>query len=130
MIFFWGAPVPFDATGTDTLVRDSLPVNKRCFDGGKTRFVIPQSERFWKANTEYVKTSKEIFPGARLVATNSPFLGYFSGYPNKSFVEGQFDNHSNGCEHIKFTNLPLSLKTEKGEVVIVSCSQPVVWSEL
>lgn len=122
---FWGAPVPFDATGNDTLVKDSLPVYMRYFDGGKTKFVIPQSGRFWEANVEYVKASKEIFPGARLVATNSPFLGYFSGYPNKSFVEGQFDNQNNGCEHIKFTNLPelsLSMKTDKGEVVIVGCS--------
>jgi len=121
---FWGAPVPFDATGQDTLVSDSLPVHMRYFDGGNTKFIISQSGRFWNANVEYVKISKEIFPGARLVATNSPYLGYFSGYPS-NYVSGQFEQHNDGCDHIKFTNLPelsFSLKTEKGEVVIVGCS--------
>lgn len=120
---FWGAPVPFDATGQDTTARRDLPPHLRYFDGGPTKFTIAQSGRFWKANVEYVKMSKEIFPGFTLVATNSPFMGYFSGYPNKSFVEGQFeaDDHS----HYKYTNLPelsLSVKTEKGQVVIVGCS--------
>lgn len=120
---FWGAPVPFDATGQDTTARDSLPEYMQYFDGGKTKFRINQSGRFWNANIEFVKESREILPGMRLVATNSPYMGYFSGYPNKSFVEGQFeeDEHS----HYKYINLPelsLSLKTEKGEVVIVGCS--------
>ncbi|MBK9336430.1 MAG: hypothetical protein IPM98_07500 [Lewinellaceae bacterium] len=50
-------------------------------------------------------------------------MGYFSGYPNKSFVEGQFDDGDHS--HYKYTNLPelsLALKTEKGQVVIVGCS--------
>lgn len=120
---FWGAPVPFDATGQDTTARDSLPKYMQYFDGRKTKFKINQSGRFWNANLEFVKESKEILPGMRLIATNSPFMGYFSGYPNKSFVEGQFeeDEHS----HYKYTNLPelsLSLKTDKGAVVIVGCS--------
>ncbi len=120
---FWGAPVPFDATGQDTTARDSLPEYMRYFDGGKTKFRINQSGRFWNANIEFIKESKEILPGMRLVATNSPYMGYFSGYPNKSFVEGQFqeDEHS----HYKYTNLPelsLSLKTDNGEIVIVGCS--------
>lgn len=120
---FWGAPVPFDATGQDTLVRDSLPLYMRYFDGAKTKFRINQSGRFWNANIEFLKDSKEILPGLRLVASSSPFMGYFSGYPNKSFVEGQFeeDEHS----QYKYTQLPelsLSLQTEKGEVVIVGCS--------
>ena len=120
---FWGAPVPFDATGQDTTARDSLPSYMRYFNGGKTKFKINQSGRFWNANIEFIKESREILPGMRLVATNSPYMGYFSGYPNKSFVEGQFeeDEHS----HYKYTNLPelsLSLKTERGEVLIVGCS--------
>lgn len=120
---FWGAPVPFDATGQDTTARDSLPEHMRYFDGGKTKFKINQSGRFWNADVEFLKESKEILPGVRLVATNSPYMGYFSGYPNKSFVEDQFegDDHS----HYKYTNLPelsLSLQTERGEVLIVGCS--------
>ncbi|AEE51669.1 MBL fold metallo-hydrolase [Haliscomenobacter hydrossis] len=120
---FWGAPVPFDATGQDTTARDALPVHMRYFGGGKTKFQIMQSGRFWHANIEFVKTSVEIAPGMRLVATNSPFMGYFSGYPNKSFVEGQFQNVDNS--HYRYTNLPelsLSLQTDQGEVVIVGCS--------
>ncbi len=120
---FWGAPVPFDATGQEMAVQDSLPQYMRYFKGGPTKFKINQSGRFWKADVEFVKESKEIMPGLRLVATNSPYMGYFSGYPNKSFVEGQFqkDEHS----HYKYTNLPelsLSMRTEKGEVLIVGCS--------
>lgn len=120
---FWGAPVPFDATGTDTTVVRDLPEYLRYFDGGPTRFTIHQSGRFWGANIEFVKTSKEIFPGFTLVATNSPYMGYFSGYPNKSFVEGQFEEQDHS--HYKYTNLPeisLSLKSGKGQVVIVGCS--------
>jgi 7,8-dihydropterin-6-yl-methyl-4-(beta-D-ribofuranosyl)aminobenzene 5'-phosphate synthase len=120
---FWGAPVPFDATGQEDLVKDSLPTYMRYFDGGNTKFRINQSGRFWNANIEFVKESKPIMTGMNLIATNSPFMGYFSGYPNKSFVEGQFekDDHS----QYKYTNLPelsLSLQTEKGEVVVVGCS--------
>ncbi|MBK8923687.1 MAG: MBL fold metallo-hydrolase [Saprospirales bacterium] len=120
---FWGAPVPFDATGPDSTAAADLPRHMRYFDGGPTRFMIPQSGRFWGANVEYVKSVKEIFPGMRLIATNSPYMGYFSGYPNKSFVEGQFED----AEHsqYKYTNLPeisLTLQTEKGQVLIVGCS--------
>lgn len=120
---FWGAPVPFDATGPDTAAAQGLPREMQYFDGGPTKFMINQSGRFWGANVEYVKTAREIFPGMTLIATNSPYLGYFSGYPNKSFVEGQFqeDDHS----HYKYTNLPelsLALRTDEGQVLIVGCS--------
>lgn len=120
---FWGAPVPFDATGPDSSAAAALPPEQRYFDGGPTRFSINQSGRFWGADVEYVKTSKEILPGFTLVATSSPYMGYFSGYPNKSFVEGQFeqDDHS----HYKYTNLPelsLALKTAKGQVLVTGCS--------
>lgn len=120
---FWGAPVPYDATGQDTTTKNLLPVHMRYFGGGKTKFQIMQSGRFWNANVEFVKTSMEIEPGIRLIATNSPFMGYFSGYPNKSFVEGQFQNADNS--NYKYTNLPelsLSLSTDQGEVLIVGCS--------
>ena len=120
---FWGAPVPFDATGPDSSAAAALPTAERYFDGGSTRFTIQQSGRFWGANIEYVKTTREILPGFTLVATSSPYMGYFSGYPNKSFVEGQFeeDEHS----HYKYTNLPelsLALNTGKGQVLITGCS--------
>jgi 7,8-dihydropterin-6-yl-methyl-4-(beta-D-ribofuranosyl)aminobenzene 5'-phosphate synthase len=120
---FWGAPVPYDATGQDTTTKNLLPAHMRYFGGGKTKFQIMQSGRFWNANVEFVKSSLEIGAGIRLVATNSPFMGYFSGYPNKSFVEGQFQSADNS--NYKYTNLPelsLSLSTDQGEVLIVGCS--------
>lgn len=120
---FWGAPVPFDATGPDSTAGRDLPEQFRYFDGGPSKFLIQQSGRFWGAQVEYVKTSRELWPGFTLVATSSPYMGYFSGYPNKSFVAGQFEEE--GHEHYKYSNLPelsLSLRTEKGEVVIVGCS--------
>ncbi|MEI2694041.1 MAG: MBL fold metallo-hydrolase [Saprospiraceae bacterium] len=119
---FWGAPVPFDATGQEPTVKDSLPMHMQYFDGGSTKFFIKQSGRFWKANIEFVKTSKEILPGLNLIATSSAYMGYFSCYPNKSFVEGQFDHPKDECKQTGLPELSLSMHTPKGDVLIVGCS--------
>ncbi len=119
---FWGAPVPFDATGQEPAVKDSLPVYMRYFDGEQTKFSINQSGRFWKANIEFVKSSKEIVPGLTLIATNSEYMGYFSCYPNKSFVEGQFEQKDHDCKNTNLPELSLSINTANGEVLIVGCS--------
>ena len=119
---FWGAPVPFDATGQEPTIKDSLPEYMQYFDGEKTKFTIEQSGRFWNADIEFVKTSREILPGLNLIATNSQFMGYFSCYPGKSFVEGQFDDHGDACKNTNLPELSLAMKTEKGEVLIVGCS--------
>lgn len=114
--------MPFDATGQDAAIGDSLPAHMRYFDGGPTRFLIAQSGRFWHANVEYVKTSGELAPGIRLIATNSPYMGYFSCYPNKSFVEGQFDEAHTDCKNSGLPELSLSLQTPAGQALIVGCS--------
>lgn len=119
---FWGAPVPFDATGQEPAVEDSLPQHMRYFDGGGTKFTINQSGRFWHTDIEYVRTSKEIMPGLTLIATSSPYMGYFSCYPNKSFVEGQFEHAGDACKNTGLPELSLSVKTGKGQVLIVGCS--------
>lgn len=119
---FWGAPVPYDATGQEPTAKDSLPTYQQYFDGGETKFTINQSGRFWNANIEFVKTSKEILPGLKLIATNSSYMGYFSCYPNKSFVDGQFTQHMDDCKQTGLPELSLSMKTDKGEVLIVGCS--------
>ncbi len=119
---FWGAPVPFDATGQEPAVKDSLPVYMQYFDGGNTKFTINQSGRFWNANIEFVKTSKEILPGVTIIATSSPYMGYFSCYPGKSFVEGQFEEKDQECKNTNLPELSLSIKTDKGQVLIVGCS--------
>jgi 7,8-dihydropterin-6-yl-methyl-4-(beta-D-ribofuranosyl)aminobenzene 5'-phosphate synthase len=119
---FWGAPVPYDATGQEPQVKDSLPTYMQYFDGGNTKFSINQSGRFWNANIEFVKTSKEILPGLNLIATSSQFMGYFSCYPGKSFVEGQFEQKSDACKNTNLPELSLSMKTDKGQILIVGCS--------
>ncbi len=119
---FWGAPVPFDATGQESAVKDSLPKHMQYFDGGNTKFSINQSGRFWNANIDFIKTSKEILPGLTIVTTNSQYMGYFSCYPGKTFVEGQFDQKQDACKNTNLPELSLSLKTDKGQILIVGCS--------
>lgn len=119
---FWGAPVPFDATGEEPNIKDSLPAYMQYFDGGNTKFSINQSGRFWNANIEFVKTSKEILPGLNIIATNSQYMGYFSCYPGKSFVEGQFDHKQDVCKNTNLPELSLSMKTVNGQILITGCS--------
>jgi 7,8-dihydropterin-6-yl-methyl-4-(beta-D-ribofuranosyl)aminobenzene 5'-phosphate synthase len=119
---FWGAPVPFDATGQEPSVTDSLPIYMKYFDGGNPKFSINQSGRFWKANIEFVKASKEILPGLNIIATSSQYMGYFSCYPGKSFVEGEFEQEQESCKNTNLPELSLSLKTARGQVLIVGCS--------
>jgi 7,8-dihydropterin-6-yl-methyl-4-(beta-D-ribofuranosyl)aminobenzene 5'-phosphate synthase len=119
---FWGAPVPFDATGQEHAVTDSLPTHMRYFDGGNTKFSIHQSGRFWNANIEFVKTSVEILPGLNIITTSSQFMGYFSCYPGKSFVAGQFEQKQEACKNTNLPELSLSMKTDNGQILIVGCS--------
>jgi 7,8-dihydropterin-6-yl-methyl-4-(beta-D-ribofuranosyl)aminobenzene 5'-phosphate synthase len=126
---FWGAPIPFDATGTEPAAKDSLPMEMRYFDGGPTKFQIKQSGRFWKANIEFVKENREIVPGIRLIATASPYMGYFSKYPAMNFVEGHFEDGHTGDNSLKLNNLPelsLALDTPDGEVLIAGCSHSTI----
>lgn len=119
---FWGAPVPFDATGQEISCKDSLPSYQQYFDGGPTKFTIHQSGRFWNSNIEFVKSSREIMPGLHLIATSSSYMGYFSCYPNKSFVEGQFNQAKDECKQSGLPELSCSMKTENGQILIVGCS--------
>lgn len=119
---FWGAQTIFNATGQDSLVKDSIPPSLRYFDGKSDIFKIEQSGgRFLHANIEFVKDFKEILPGVRIVPTKAKYMGYFSKYP-KSFTPGNFNE---AIEDVKLNNLPelsLSLSTKKGEVLFVGCS--------
>ncbi|MEJ2196490.1 MAG: MBL fold metallo-hydrolase [Ignavibacteriaceae bacterium] len=119
---FWGAPIPFNATGQEAQIKDSLPTYMQYFDGNNTKFIINQSGRFWNANIEFVKSSKEILPGLKLIATSSEYMGYFSCYPGNSIVQGQFEQKDQECRKINLPELSLSMNTEKGEVLIVGCS--------
>lgn len=111
-----GVPTMPDMTGTEPLVKDSLPKYQQYFDGGPTRFAVNQSGRFWNANTEYIRKSQEILPGVHLVTTASKYLGYFSCYPGSNAA------NDDGCIQSGLPELSLSLRTSNGEVVIVGCS--------
>lgn len=119
---FWGAPSVFNATGQDSLVKNSLPPELRYFDGKSDIFKVEQSGgRFLHANIEFVKDFKEVLPGVKLVPSSAKYMGYFSKYP-KRFTKG---NVNEAKEDLRLTNLPelsLSLTNEKGEVLFVGCS--------
>jgi 7,8-dihydropterin-6-yl-methyl-4-(beta-D-ribofuranosyl)aminobenzene 5'-phosphate synthase len=72
----------------------------------------PSTGRYWKANVSWVEKSEEVMPGVTLVATTSPNLGYFDRYPP----------HEKEPELEGLPEVSLSLRTPKGEVVIVGCS--------
>ncbi len=126
---FWGAPVPFDATGMDPAAKDALPPEMQYFEGGPTKFVIRQSGRFWGSNIEFIKKDTVIFPGISLIATGAPYMGYFTKYPNVNLVNEQLADAPADQSTAKFSELPelsLSLQTRAGEVVVVGCSHSTV----
>ncbi|MDH3890511.1 MAG: MBL fold metallo-hydrolase [candidate division Zixibacteria bacterium] len=121
---FWGAPLPFDVTGQEHEQCEHLPREQKYFGGGDTKFTFNQSGRFWGANIEYVKGSKEVQHGVNLISTRSPFMGYFTSYPNVALTGEQVDDES--LKKIGLPELSLSLRTDDGEVVIVGCSHSLV----
>lgn len=120
---FWGAPMKFDATGQDPEAAKALPVEQRYFRGRKTKFEFDSSGRFWKANVVFVKDHIEIEPGIRIVVTRSPFLGYFSRYPNTGIAGEQ---NASPIKTMQLPELTLSLATSKGQALIVGCSHSLV----
>lgn len=121
---YWGAPFDYDAAGPDPKAAEALPEEQRYFSGGPSRFRWSSSGRFWKANVEFVAEHAEIAPGIHLIATRSPYVGYFSRYPAVG-GHGQFK----GPGETKFIELPelsLSLGTTEGEVLLVGCSHSLV----
>ena len=85
-----------------TKVKDSLPEYEQYFNGGATKFTINQSGRFWKANIEFIKASKEIMLDSILFQPVQIIWDIFRA-SNKSFVEGQFNQQKDEC---KQTGLP------------------------
>ena len=120
---FWGAPLPFDATGQEPEAAADLPEEQRYFGGAETKFTFRQSGRFWKADVEYVDASREIIPGVHLITTSSPFMGYFSSYPNMDIAGGA---SSEEIKKLELPELSLSLETSDGEVLLVGCSHSLV----
>ena len=118
---------PMSVTGGEAAVKDSLPLNTQYFDGKKTVFTIDHSGRFWNANIQIIEKNTEILPGIKLIATASPFIGYFFDYPNNDFLsENQSTTKNTNSKRIKLNELSLSLKSNQGEVIITGCSHSTV----
>lgn len=120
---FFGAPFPFDATGMDPTAAAGLPLDQQYFRGGETKFTFDQSGRFWGSDVEYVAESREIAPGIHLVATRSPYMGYFTRYPGSSV---EMDDTDSEVKTMGLPELSLSLKSNQGEILIVGCSHSLV----
>ncbi|MHC5021733.1 MAG: MBL fold metallo-hydrolase, partial [Planctomycetota bacterium] len=84
---YWGAPLKFDVSGREPEVAEQLPADQRYFGGAKTQFTFQRSGRFRNADVVFVKEHTEIAPGVTLIATKSPYLGYFSRYPTLNTAE-------------------------------------------
>ena len=120
---FWGANIPFDLSGADSTIVDSLESRMQYFGGDFKDYHFNQSGRFWNANLEFIKASKEIEPGIRLITTTSPNMGYFNKYPSLDACENcqTHDARFNGLKEIS-----LSLETPDGEILFVGCSHSTV----
>jgi 7,8-dihydropterin-6-yl-methyl-4-(beta-D-ribofuranosyl)aminobenzene 5'-phosphate synthase len=126
---FWGANIPFDISGQESSAVDSLEERMKYFHGDYNAFRFNQSGRFWKANIEFVKKNTEIEPGVKLITTSSPYMGYFSKYPNLGIDDSGIefnDNKSDNATFIPLQEISLSLETGEGEVIVVGCSHSTV----
>lgn len=116
-----GAPSTFDLAGRNPEIAKSLPPEMQYFGGKKSGSIsLNPTGRFWKANVEWVDQSKEIAPGMTLIATTAELMGHYTKYPGTIN-----DPSANPSYEEKLEPLPeisLSLKTAKGEVLIVGCS--------
>src|SRR5262249_37472529 len=68
--------------------------------------------RFWKADVTYVDTPREVLPGVTLIPTVSPYLGRYDRYPP----------HEKDPDMDGLPEVSMSLRSPKGEVIIVGCS--------
>jgi 7,8-dihydropterin-6-yl-methyl-4-(beta-D-ribofuranosyl)aminobenzene 5'-phosphate synthase len=122
--FFGGAaPLPFNIQGTDPDAAEAVPEEMRYFGGGVEQVTIQPSGRFWKANVDYVDSTVVVAPGVTLVATNSPFIGTFSRYPNLGFTG---EPSSSKVSYRGLPELSMMLETDRGAVLLVGCSHSTV----
>jgi len=119
---FWGANINFNIKGRDSTIVNSLEKKMQYFDGDFELYKFNQTGRFWGANVEFIKNNTELAPGINLIATSSPYVGYFNKYSN---IDKNKDISGNvNLKGLK--ELSLSLKTDDGEVLIVGCSHSTV----
>jgi len=120
---FWGANIPFDVSGTDSMIIDSLDKRMQYFGGDFKDYHFNQTGRFWNANIEFIKENTEIEPGIKLITTSSPNMGYFNKYPSLDACEN-CESHSAKFNGLK--ELSLSLTSDDGEILFVGCSHSTV----
>lgn len=125
---YWGANFPFDLSGVDPGIADSLPKEMQYFDGDFKKYRFNQSGRFWKANVYYIKESQEIEPGINLITSSSSNMGNFVKHPLSTCDDSDVDCDENWekAKIIKLPELSLALETSKGDVIIVGCSHSMV----
>ncbi len=120
---FWGANSPFDISGKDSTVTDSLDKKMQYFGGDYKDYQFNQTGRFWNANIEFIKENTEIEPGIKLITTSSPFMGYFNKYPSLDACE---NCESHNAKFNRLKEISLSLTSDKGEILFVGCSHSTV----
>lgn len=120
---FWGANIPFDISGKDPTVGDSLDKRMQYFGGDYKDYQFNQTGRFWNANIEFIKENTEIEPGIKLITTSSPYMGYFNKYPSLDACEN-CESHNAKFNGLK--EISLSLTSDKGEILFVGCSHSTV----
>lgn len=108
------SPSVFRFGGPDPNAASALPPEQRYYGTGATEVNLLPSGRFYRArNVEYLRENLDVAPGIKIIATKSPYLGGFNGYP------------PNSPEKPALSGLPelsLSLDTSRGEVLVVGCS--------
>lgn len=122
--FYWGHNIRFNAAGPEPEAAEELPEAQRYFGGRQAEFTFNQSGRFWKADVRYVAEHEEIAPGLTLIATKSPFVGYFSRYPSLGGIET--DETGSDIRTIGLPELSLNIETPNGDVLLVGCSHSLV----
>jgi 7,8-dihydropterin-6-yl-methyl-4-(beta-D-ribofuranosyl)aminobenzene 5'-phosphate synthase len=120
---FWGANMPFDISGTDTTVTDSLEKRMQYFGGNYKDFHFNQTGRFWNANIEFIEGYTEVEPGIKLITTTSSNMGYFNTYPSLDACESC---ESHGATFNGLKEISLSLQSDDGEILFVGCSHSTV----
>jgi len=120
---FWGANIPFNLSGMDSTIIDSLDKRMQYFGGDFKEYNFNQTGRFWNANIEFVNENTEIEPGIKLILTSSPNVGYFNKYPSLDACEN-CESHNAKFNGLK--EISLSLESDEGEILFVGCSHSTV----
>ena len=119
-----GGPLEFNIAGREPDIGSELPPELQYFDGTKTSARLESNGRFYKA-VEYIDSSMQVAPGVHLIATSSPYIGYFTKYPGTDLA-GRPTPDTTAAKTIGLPELSLALETDEGTVLVVGCSHSTV----